>query len=150
MIGRVLVAYDASPCARLALDDAVAVALRDRATLTIVHVVPPVSTLVLFGGAGPASVVHAGARQEATTAIRELSRWMPADVPYTTLIRFGRPAAEILAVLRERPFDVVFLGRRSLARRVAPRTSVEVRAPRMPQRRRWTRGVRLAARAHRA
>jgi nucleotide-binding universal stress UspA family protein len=155
MTGRILVAFDGTASARSALEEAVSTAMRNHSTLTIVYVVRPVSTLVHLGGAGPTSVVQADAHREATRAIRELSRWMPADVPYTTLIRFGRPSVEILAVLDERPFDVVFVGgsrrrrlSRSLAQRIAARSSVEIRVAREPRFTDFALEVRHALGAH--
>jgi nucleotide-binding universal stress UspA family protein len=155
---RILVAYDGGPAARQALEDALAVAQQRRATLTILCVVPPVSPLVLLGGVGPAMLVEAGVRREACAAISELGRWFPVDVPFTTVIRFGRPVAEIRAALAGGSFDAVFVGgsrtrrwRRPLAARVAARSSVHVHVAHRqarPVRLSW--GVRSARSAHRA
>src|SRR5687768_7340021 len=96
---RILVAYDGSPAGRHALEDALAVAEWQHASLTILFVVPPVPTLVLAAGAGPAIIEHAGAKRDAIAAIADLDQWIPESVPYTTSIRFGAPEREILDVL---------------------------------------------------
>ena len=128
---RILVAYDGSAHSGVALNDAVAVARRDRATLTVMCVVRPLRIAVLLGGVATASVAADQERKDAASAMRGVGKRIPAEIPYTTVIRFGDPVVQILWMLAEQPYDVVFMGTgrrwRSISRRILARTTVEVR-----------------------
>lgn len=112
---RILVAVDDTPAASFALRHAVPYAVEQHSRLTLLTVVPP----------PPRSVVAAGvSRQqledqmdsEAATHLREIAATLPQDLSVTTVLRHGDPAEEILALLREQPFDILCMGARGRGR----------------------------------
>jgi nucleotide-binding universal stress UspA family protein len=107
---RVLVALDDSPAAAFALRHAVPYAIEQRLHLTLVTVVPRPSGAVLAGGVTPQQLL-AQMEAEATARLRRLVDALPQGLSVTTRLRHGDPAAEILALLHEQPFDLLCIGR---------------------------------------
>jgi nucleotide-binding universal stress UspA family protein len=103
----VLVAYDDSPGSRQALAYAAAIAQTSRGRLTIMTVVPPPPL------AQPGLMAYYDPRvTEAAmcTALRQAAETIPQDVPVTTLVGHGHPAAEIVRRAEEGNHDLVVLG----------------------------------------
>jgi nucleotide-binding universal stress UspA family protein len=114
-INRVLVAFDGSPGAWAALDRAIAVAVSQRALLTIAGVVGEPTILLGFG---PAVMPYTR-----ETLLRELERDMeqklaaardevPASVSVTTQLLHGRPARALAALADSGNYDLVVAGPR--------------------------------------
>jgi nucleotide-binding universal stress UspA family protein len=112
---QVLVAVDGSKAARFALRHAVAGAVNRRWRLTLVTVVPHPPGFVSAGGVAPDALAAASAAA-ADKALRAAVAGLPDEISVTTLVRHGSPADEILALLREEPFDLVWMGARGRGR----------------------------------
>ena len=112
---RVLVALDDSPAAAFALRHVVPYALEQHSHLTLVTVVPRPSGAVLAGGVTPQALL-AQMEAEAGAHLRRVVDALPQDLSITTLMRHGDPAEEILALLREAPFDLLCMGARGRGR----------------------------------
>jgi nucleotide-binding universal stress UspA family protein len=106
---RVLVAVDDSGGAAVTLRHVTPYALQQRSQLTLVSVIPKPSAMAPWAGV---STQHLARQMESaiTTSLRRLASTLPHDLPVRTLVRRGDPAAEILALLAEEPFDVVCMG----------------------------------------
>jgi nucleotide-binding universal stress UspA family protein len=103
----VLVAYDDSAGSRQALAYAAAIARASRGRLTIMTVVPPPPL------AQPGLMAYYDPRAtEAAmcTALRHAAESVPQDVPLTTVVGHGHPAAEIVRRAEEGNHDLVVLG----------------------------------------
>jgi nucleotide-binding universal stress UspA family protein len=114
---RLLVAYDGSDSAELALSAAVTVARRDRSAVTLLMVVPDalagVSRWPAPGAPDPQTLqdeADADARRRLTDAVERI----PQDIPVTTIIRRGRAGKEIVAQTAEEDYDAVLLGARGV------------------------------------
>ncbi len=111
---RVLVALDGSPAAAFALRHVVPYAVEQRSRLTLVRVVPrPPRAAAAAGGSRPLGEVMVTV---AATYMRQVAAALPHDLSVTTLQRKGDPAEEILALLREQPFDLLCMGARGRGR----------------------------------
>jgi nucleotide-binding universal stress UspA family protein len=114
-INRVLVGFDGSPGAWAALDEGIAVAVRERALLTIAGVVrEPV--LWLGMGAAPVPYTPDALRTEAE---REMERLLaaardevPATVSVTTRLLHGTPARALGELADKGGYDLVVVGPR--------------------------------------
>ena len=128
----VLVAFDGSPQAELALDHAVALAQNYRARLALVAVIPP-PPLLAWQAPGGIRGVHEGEQTElegslraaadrvpddmsVTTRLRDAADRVPDDLSITTRLLDGDPAREILRAAREGDHDVIVLGSRGRGR----------------------------------
>lgn len=114
-IHRVLVAIDGSEGACAALEQAIEVAVHERALLTIAGVV---REPMLWHGMGPPAVpyTYESMRREAE---REMERLLaaardevPATVSVTTQILHGRPARALSKLADEGRYDLVVVGPR--------------------------------------
>ena len=116
-IHRVLLAFDGSPGAWAALEQAIAVAVSQNALLTIAGVVGEPSVLIGFG---PAVMPYTR-----ETLIRDLERDMqqklaaardevPASVSVTTRLLRGRPARALAALADAGDYDLVVAGPRKV------------------------------------
>lgn len=114
-VNRVLVAFDGSPGAWAALEQAITVAVSQRALLTIAGVVGEPTVLLGFG---PAVVPYTR-----ETLVRELERDMeqklaaardevPASVSVTTQLLHGRPARALAALADAGNYDLIVAGPR--------------------------------------
>jgi nucleotide-binding universal stress UspA family protein len=112
---RVLVAVDDTPAAKFALRHVVPYSVQQRSHLTLVTVVPRPPASVAVAGVSPEQLAER-LESEAAGRLRTLAAGLPQDVSVTTLLRHGDPASEILALLRERPFDLLCMGARGRGR----------------------------------
>ena len=111
----VLVAFDASPEAELALAHAIAIAQASRARLGIVTVVPP-PPLLSWQVPGGMQGVHASAQAELEKRLRAAADRVPDDLSLTTRLLDGDPAREILRACRDGDHDVIVIGSRGRGR----------------------------------
>ena len=111
----VLVAYDGSPEADLALAHAVAIAQSSRARLALVTVVPP-PPLLSWQAPGGMRGIHEAEQDELSKALREAADGVPDDLSVTTQLLDGDPARELLRLAREADFDVIVMGSRGRGR----------------------------------
>jgi nucleotide-binding universal stress UspA family protein len=112
---RILVAIDETPAATFALRHVVPYAVDQRSQLTLLTVVPNPPRLAATAGVLPQQLADQ-METEAATRLREVAATLPRDLSVTTMLRHGDPAEEILALLREQPFDLLCLGARGRGR----------------------------------
>src|SRR3954453_10813971 len=117
----VLVAYDGSPDADLALEHAVGLAQAFRARLARVSVIPPgpgVAWAAPRGGraAGGVRATHDASQQDLDQRLRAPADRIPDDLPLTTRLLDGDPAREILRAAREGEHDLIVMGSRGRGR----------------------------------
>jgi nucleotide-binding universal stress UspA family protein len=111
----VLVAFDASPEAQLALAHAIAMAQVYRAKVALVAVVPP-PPLLSWQAPGGMRGIHEAEQEELGKALREAADGVPDDLSVTTQLLDGDPARELLRLAREVDFDVIVMGSRGRGR----------------------------------
>ena len=111
----VLVAFDASSEAQLALAHAVAMAQVYRAKVALVAVVPP-PPLLSWQAPGGMRGIHEAEQEELGKALREAADGVPDDLSVTTQLLDGDPARELLRLAREGDFDVIVMGSRGRGR----------------------------------
>jgi len=104
---RIVVIVDDPETSLMTLQKAVAAARCHRARLTIVSVTPRPWPTVVVAGMSPRRL-EAEATEHVAAMVRRLAETVPADVPCTTIVRCGRAAKELLAILSEQPCDLVF------------------------------------------
>jgi nucleotide-binding universal stress UspA family protein len=114
----VLVAYDGSPEAELALDHAIALAQVYRARLALVAVVPP-PPLMAWQAPGGARAMQESEQTELDAALRRAADRIPDDLSVTTRLLDGDPAREILRAGRDGDHDVIVMGSRGRGRMTA-------------------------------
>jgi nucleotide-binding universal stress UspA family protein len=115
MFHHVLCAYDGSPAAEAALDEAVDLASAMRARLAIVTVIEKPAANVAAAGIDPAALAQT-IEHEAAERLRAATGRVPDDVPLTTLLRTGHAGKQILKAATEIRADVVVLGTRRRGR----------------------------------
>jgi nucleotide-binding universal stress UspA family protein len=111
----VLVAFDGSPDADLALEHAVALAQAFRARLALVAVVPPTPAFA-WQAPGGARAAHDASQKDLDTRLRTAADGVPDDLPLTTRLLDGDPAREILRAAREGRHDLIVMGSRGRGR----------------------------------
>jgi len=111
----VMVAYDGSPEAELALDHAVALAQNQRARLGLVAVVAPVPPLA-WSAPGGVRRLHDDAETDLARRLRAAADRVPDEVSVTTRLLDGDPPRELLRAAREGDHDVIVLGSRGRGR----------------------------------
>ncbi len=111
----VLVAFDASSEAQLALAHAVAMAQVYRAKVALVAVVPP-PPLLSWQAPGGMRGIHEAEQEELEKALREAADGVPDDLSVTTQLLDGDPARELLRLARDGDFDVIVMGSRGRGR----------------------------------
>lgn len=112
---RILVAVDETPAASFALRHVVPYAVDQHSQLTLLVVVPHPPRSVAAAGVS-LHELEAQMESEAAAHLREVAATLPQDLSVTTVLRHGDPAEEILALLREQPFDVLCMGARGRGR----------------------------------
>jgi len=117
-VQRVLVAFDGSPGAWAALQQAIAVAVSNRALLTIAGVVQEPRFVWAGPGAIAVPYTREGMRREIELEMRRLLAGardeVPATVSVTTRILNGRPARVLAALAQEGGYDLVVTGPRTV------------------------------------
>jgi len=111
----VLVAFDASSEAQLALAHAVAMAQVYRAKVALVAVVPP-PPLLSWQAPGGMRGIHEAEQEELEKALREAADGVPDDLSVSTQLLDGDPARELLRLARDGDFDVIVMGSRGRGR----------------------------------
>ena len=111
----VMVAYDGSPEAELALAHAIALAQNQRARLGLVAVVPPVPS---FAWQAPGGVrrLHDDQESDLARQLRAAADRVPDDLSVTTRLLDGDPPRELLRAAREGDHDVILVGSRGRGR----------------------------------
>ncbi len=112
---RILVAFDDTPAASFALRHVVPYAVEQRSQLTLLSVVPHPPRSVVAAGVSLQDL-EAQMEADATTHLREVVATLPQELSVTTVLRHGDPAEQILSLLREQPFDALFMGARGRGR----------------------------------
>jgi nucleotide-binding universal stress UspA family protein len=112
---RILVAIDETPAAAFALRHVVPYAVDQRSHLTLLTVVPNPPGAVAAAGVSPQQLADQ-MESGAVAHLREVAATLPQDLSVTTVLRHGDPAEEILALLREHPFDMLCMGARGRGR----------------------------------
>ena len=103
-----LVAYDGSPDADHALDQAIALARDEHACLTLLAVIPPA---VGFSPFAPAPSDQATwIRDGFESSLRRATERVPDDISVTTRLIEGAPAKRIVDCVREGGHDLVVIG----------------------------------------
>jgi nucleotide-binding universal stress UspA family protein len=116
---RLLVAYDCSPSAELALSAAITAAQRDNASITLLAVVPNVRCeLACWPTPCPPDpdALQREADAEAAARLAAAAGRVPEGIPVTTVVRHGKAAREIVAQTQEVEYDAVILGARGVGR----------------------------------
>ncbi len=114
----VLVAFDGSKEAELALDHAIAMAQVYRARLALVAVVAP-PPLLAWQAPGGMRGMHESEQTELEAALRRAADRVPDDMSVTTRLLDGDPARELLGVARDGDHDVLVMGSRGRGRMTA-------------------------------
>lgn len=111
----VMVGYDGSPEAELALGHAVALAQNQRARLALVAVVPPVPP---FAWQAPGGVrrLHDEQQTDLARMLRAAADRVPDDLPVTTRLLDGDPPRELLRAARDGDHDLIVVGSRGRGR----------------------------------
>jgi nucleotide-binding universal stress UspA family protein len=114
----VLVAFDGSADAQLALEHAIAVAQSFRARLALVAVVPPPPPFA-WQAPGGLIQVHEAQQADLSRQLRGAADCVPPDLPVTHRLLDGDPGREILRAAREGDHDLIVLGSRGRGRMTA-------------------------------
>jgi nucleotide-binding universal stress UspA family protein len=111
----VLLAYDGSPEADLALAHAVAIAQVYHARLTLVTVVPP-PPLLAWQAPGGTIGLHDAQQKDLEQRLRAAADQVPDDLSVTTRLLDGDAARELLRAASEADADVIVMGSRGRGR----------------------------------
>lgn len=117
MYRNVLVAVDGSKESRLALADAIELALGSNAKLTLLHVCTPAPAMARTSAVGAAAAAELSAYH--SKVLREMVELVPNELPITTLLRQGNAAHEIVKVARQYDHDLIVIGSRGRGRATA-------------------------------
>ena len=116
MFRNILVAIDGSAHAARALAEAIDLAERDHARLTIMTSVPDPSSWLLSGGGYGGAIDYAALGKETEREYQDLLEravaQVPQDVSVTKRLVHGRPGDRILEQMREGGHDLVVMGSR--------------------------------------
>src|SRR3954447_23974221 len=111
----VMVAYDGSPEAELALAHAIALAQAFHARLALVAVVPPPPPLA-WQAPGGVRQLHDVQQSDLDKHLRAAADRVPDDLSLTTRLLDGDPARELLRAARESDCDLIVMGARGRGR----------------------------------
>lgn len=117
MYHHVLCAYDGSPAAEAALDEAIDLASSMHARLAVVTVVEKPAAGVAAAGVDPERLTEA-LQHDADHRLRAAADKVPDDVSLTTLLRTGHAGKELIKAAEEIRADVIVLGTRRRGRTV--------------------------------
>lgn len=107
----ILVAIDGSSHSAAAAREAVAIAVRDGARLTLIHVLAQPHAPFITGPYMPAPLPVINAA-EAETLLDEIAATVPEGTPVHTITREGNPADEILKRAEGSQHDLIVMGSR--------------------------------------
>jgi nucleotide-binding universal stress UspA family protein len=110
----VLVGYDGSDNAKLALRQAIEIAQSSNARLTVMSVVPDVAATVQgawLAGANPQQLEQEMTEQVSST-LEEAIAQVPEEVPVTKLLGHGHAGPALIAAIDEHGCDLVVVGTR--------------------------------------
>jgi nucleotide-binding universal stress UspA family protein len=110
-----LLAFDGSDDAGLALEHAVGMAQVFHARLAIVAVVPPTPAFA-WQAPGGMQAAHDASQSGLEQQLRTVADAVPDDISLTTRLLDGDPAREILRAAREGEHDLIVLGSRGRGR----------------------------------
>ena len=103
----ILVPIDFSDCSKKALQYAIPLAQEHKATLTLLHVVPPIYTMGEFGGIEYPQL-QAEMQENGHKALAKLNEEeVRGVVPTEALVRLGAPANEIVETARSLQSDLI-------------------------------------------
>jgi nucleotide-binding universal stress UspA family protein len=107
----ILVAIDGSSHSAAAAREAIAIAVRDGARLTLIHVLgrPRASFIAGPYMPPPLPVINSA---EAETLLDEIASTVPEGTPVHTIVRDGNPADEILKRAEGSQHDLIVMGSR--------------------------------------
>jgi nucleotide-binding universal stress UspA family protein len=111
----VLVAFDGSPDAELALEHGIGLCQATNARLALVTVVPPPPPFA-WQAPGGARQVHDELEADLARRLHAACEAVPRDLPVTHRLLDGDPAREILRAGREGRHDLIVLGSRGRSR----------------------------------
>lgn len=112
MFRRILVAFDDSPPARLALEQAFDLARAEHVeAVTVVSVLPPTHQMVAVGGQDP-ETLREQMRSELERALAHAVAAAPDDVSLSTQLVEGHPGAALLRAISDGAHDLVVMGSR--------------------------------------
>jgi nucleotide-binding universal stress UspA family protein len=110
----VLIGYDGSDNARLALRQAIVIAQRANARLTIVSVVPDVAATVQASwmAGGNAAELERDVSQQVSTTLEEAVAQVPDDLPVTKILGHGHAGPALVEAIEHNRSDLVVVGTR--------------------------------------
>lgn len=112
MFRRILVAYDDSPGARLALEQALDLAQAEHVeSVTLIGVAPPVSSMVVAAGMDPRALAES-ARAEVEASVRAVRARIPDAVGLRTIVAHGHVGEAIVTAARDGDHDLIVMGSR--------------------------------------
>ena len=113
MFHNILVAVDGSPNADQALTDAIDLAERENARLTLFTAVVPPPAVAYFGAVGGAvGAMIQAAEAEAEATLRRASDRVPDDVPVTTVLTHQPVRPALIRQIKGGRHDLVVMGSR--------------------------------------
>lgn len=112
MFRRILVAFDDSPPARLALEQAFDLARAEHVeSVTVLSVLPPTHLLVAVGGQDP-ETLREQMRGELERALAHAVAAAPDDISLSTQLVEGLPGTAVLRAISAGSHDLVIMGSR--------------------------------------
>lgn len=110
----VLIGYDGSDNAKLALSQAIRIAQNANARLTIMSVVPDVAATVQGAWLAGANVQQLGDEmtEQVTATLDEAIAQVPDDLPVTKVLGHGHAGPALLSAIEEHGCDLVVVGTR--------------------------------------
>ena len=115
MFLNILVAYDGSPSAKVAFQQAVELAQAQGSRVTVLTVAPRVSTYAALSGVSPERMKD-DAEAWATARAKEATASAPRDVLVHWLVRSGHVGEEIVNEAQRGAHDLIVLGSRGRGR----------------------------------
>jgi nucleotide-binding universal stress UspA family protein len=114
MFRRLLLAFDGSPHAEQALDEAIDLAQTNGGTLTVITVAPAPSVWAMSGYDVPINVdrVSKELEREYQSMLDAAVSRIPADLPVTKILKQGAAGQEIAGEANAGDYDLVVMGSR--------------------------------------
>lgn len=110
----VLIGYDGSDNARLALAQAIGIAEATNARLTVMSVVPDVAATAhaAWLAGGNALELEREMTQEVSATLEEAVEQVPADLPVTKILGHGHAGPALVEAIEQQGCDLVVVGTR--------------------------------------